>query len=99
MSPRKLTRFEKTLQAHLTAIPDHKYDLWQHTEDGQIVGFYYLSVAAAFEEQSHPGWRYIVERQGKTEEVTENSVKIADLHEESITTSGEHPHATANHSL
>ncbi|MBL1176818.1 hypothetical protein [Pantanalinema sp. GBBB05] len=92
MSKRKLTHFEQTLQSHLNSIPEHKYDLWQYTEDGQIVGFYYLSVAAAFQEQSYPGWRYVVERQGKTEDITENGIKIVDLHEESITALGEQPH-------
>ena len=41
-------------------IPDPKYKLWQHTKDGQICGFYWLSIDSAWITSSIPGWWYMV---------------------------------------
>ncbi|MBL1177676.1 hypothetical protein [Pantanalinema sp. GBBB05] len=75
---RTLTNFEMMLQLHLNeGVPERKYDLWLHTESGQIVGYYYQSVNVAFQDQGEPGWVYVVEaRNGSTNHVYEDCITL-----------------------
>lgn len=71
---RQLTKFERKIQTQLNGILDRKYQLWQQTEGGQIVGFYYTSVSVAFRERSEPGWVYLIEAGGDIYHIHEESV-------------------------
>lgn len=79
---RSLTSFEKNIQSHLQAVPPRKYDLWQLTEQGQIVGYHYASVEFSFKGEGREysecpvGWHYVIEQNGCHHVVHESSVKL-----------------------
>lgn len=62
----------------LTQTPDPKFDLWQQTTDGMIVGFYWESVDVVLKEHAHidPGWFYIMEANGQHVYVYEDDVEL-----------------------
>lgn len=88
---RPLTEIETQILTHLnTDIPEPRYPLWTDTASGQVVGFYYASVAVEiFETQEYgsksklkPGWKYAVESDGEIEFVSENQIALPDSEKE-----------------
>lgn len=57
-------------------IPDPKYKLWQHTPEGQIVGFYWLSIDSAWLTKSIPGWWYMISESAGEQAIHESEIKI-----------------------
>lgn len=74
---RKLTAFEETIKTHLVdGVPPHKYQLWQMTSQGQIVGLEYDSVAYCYENNITPGWYYTIENDGNHSLIHENKIQL-----------------------
>lgn len=80
---RRLTQFEQNILQHLQTIPDRRYQLWQQTEQGLIVGFFYQSLEVSMKEGAEfgktvpIGWFYQVERDGAIESLLEHQIRVA----------------------
>jgi len=80
--------YEKAMLEFLSnPITEPKYKLWQHTEQGQIVGFHYESFAYCIighgaDYSGFPGWRYHLQGRFKDgdlkeiEECEERHIKL-----------------------
>jgi len=54
----ELTNYIQHAMQH--PIPDRRFDLWEMTQEGQIVGYYWKSVESAWKDSIVPGWWYCV---------------------------------------